>query len=274
MDLRLLKYFAAVYEERNVTKAAARCFVSQPSLSNAIRQLEQELDTKLFERGSKGMEVTDAAVHLYPRAKRLLDESDDLASMFRPDDSGDTLVLGTFPDLSPKQMQGFLNKIRTSLPELTVRLVDHDAISDAKLTIDVLKKDDDLFQPVWEEDYVLCVRKDHPLAKKKTVVPEDLHGQRFIECPPCEAHHQTIGLLAATAHQMEIVARADHKPQVMHLVQAGFGISFLPTGVLEFATDLTTVPFEGPRMFRAIGLAYAASRCNSPILKQVVELFQ
>lgn len=54
MDLRLLKSFFAVYEEKNITLAAERCFVSQPSISNAIKQLEEELNTSLFVRHKKG----------------------------------------------------------------------------------------------------------------------------------------------------------------------------------------------------------------------------
>jgi len=274
MDLRLLNYFVAVYEERNATKAAARCYVSQPSLSNALRQLEDELGTKLFERGSKGMTSTDEADHLYPRARRLLDESRDLSAMFREERKGRTFVVGTFQDLSPSRMCAALEKLHLAYPDLNFRMVDHEAISDARITLDVLKREDELFLPLWEEDYALCVRKDHPFAGRKLITPEDLNGQRFIECPPCEAHQQTIGILAESVYRMDIFARADHKTQVMHLVQAGIGISFLPTGLLEISSELTTVPFDGPRMFRSVGLCYPAGRSRSPLMEKIVKVFE
>jgi len=274
LDLRLLNYFVAVYEERNVTKAAARCFVSQPSLSNALRQLENKLGTKLFKRGTKGMEPTDEAAHLYPRAQRLLDESKDLTAMFKDDEESSMVVIGTFQDLSPSYIQTTLENVRKNLPNVSLRLVDHDTITDCRITLDVLKRDDELFLPLWKEEYVLCVHKDHEFAGRNVVYPKDLHGQNFIECPPCEAHHRTIGLLADSMHQMNIVARADHKTQVMHLVQAGFGISFLPTGVLEFSSELVSVPFDGPSISRNIGLCYASSRSRMPVMQELVRLFE
>lgn len=273
MDLRLLNYFVAVYEERNVTKAAARCFVSQPSLSNAIRQLEEELGAKLFRRAAKGMEVTDEAVHLYPRARRLLDESKDLTAMFKDEHETAMAVIGTFPDLSPSHIQNTLMRIRQRLPLLSLRMVDHDGICDARITLDALKREEELFIPLWEEQYVLCVQASHPLASRELVQAHDLDGQNFIECPPCEAHHQTIGLLADSMHQMHIISRADHKLQVMHLVQAGYGISFLPTGVLEFASGIVSVPFDGPPMSRKIGLCCPAAKSRMPVLNELITLF-
>ena len=65
MDLRRLSCFVAVYEERNMTAAAQRCFVSQPALSASIKQLEQELATPLFQRHKRGVDLTDEAHQLY-----------------------------------------------------------------------------------------------------------------------------------------------------------------------------------------------------------------
>ncbi|GAL05670.1 hydrogen peroxide-inducible genes activator [Photobacterium aphoticum] len=67
------------------------------------------------------------------------------------------------------------------------------------------------------------------------------------------------------------MAKAEHKTQVMHLVQAGYGISFLPTGVLEAANRLITVPLDGPRMFRRLGLCYPANKTLKPALAEAVK---
>ncbi len=67
-----------------------------------------------------------------------------------------------------------------------------------------------------------------------------------------------------------MVAKAEHKSQVMHLVEAGFGISFLPDGVLKMAQDLKTIPLKAPRMFRRVGLCYPASKTLSPALPSTV----
>ncbi|WP_036830843.1 LysR family transcriptional regulator substrate-binding protein, partial [Photobacterium sanctipauli] len=140
-----------------------------------------------------------------------------------------------------------------------------------RITLDMFKGDDEIFLPLWDEDYVLCMLPEHPLAQHSTVRPEQLHQHDFIECPPCEAHQQTIGLLACDGLAVNLVAKAEHKTQVMHLVQAGFGISFLPTGVLETANRLVTVPLEGPRMFRRLGLCYPSNKTLNPALAAAVK---
>ena len=273
MDLRLLRYFVAVYEEHNITRAAQRCFVSQPSISSAIKQLEERMGIALFKRSKQGVEITEEAHYLYPRAKRLLEEAHTLEDLFKESEKTQHITFGVFPDLSPKLLAEALETMRLEVPGLVPRLVDIGAECDAKITLDVLKQEGETWVPLWEEDYVLCMRPDHQLASHEFVLPEELHEYDFIECPPCEAHKQTIGLLACSDLRMNIVASAEHKSQVMHLVQAGYGISFLPTGVLECGHDLVTVPLKGPRMFRRIGITYSADKAASSTVSDIVNIF-
>jgi DNA-binding transcriptional LysR family regulator len=74
MDIRELRYFAAVFRERNLTAAAKRCFISQPSISAAITNLEAELGAALFIRHKKGMAPTEAAEQFHAVARRIIDE--------------------------------------------------------------------------------------------------------------------------------------------------------------------------------------------------------
>ncbi|KJG04027.1 LysR family transcriptional regulator [Photobacterium angustum] len=272
MDLRLLRFFIAVYEEKNITLAAERCFVSQPSISNGIKQLEQELNTVLFLRHKKGVDVTDEAHYLYPLAIRLLNDVNTLPQLFQQRTERLPLTLANFPDLSQSQLAKVFATLHHNIANLSLELVDHEKTADARLTLDMFKAEDEIFLPLWDEDYVLCMLPDHPLANLPLVSPEQLHQHDFIECPPCEAHQQTISLLACDGLSVNLVAKAEHKTQVMHLVQAGLGISFLPTGVLESANQLVTVPLEGPRMFRRLGLCYPASKTLNPALSECIKV--
>lgn len=272
MDLRLLRFFIAVYEEKNITLAAERCFVSQPSISNGIKQLEQELSTVLFLRHKKGVDVTDEAHYLYPLAIRLLNDVNTLPQLFQLRTERLPLILANFPDLSQSQLAKVFATLHHNIANLSLELVDHDKPADARLTLDMFKAEDEIFLPLWDEDYVLCMLPNHPLANLPSVSPEQLHQHDFIECPPCEAHQQTISLLACDGLSVNLVAKAEHKTQVMHLVQAGLGISFLPTGVLESANQLVTVPLEGPRMFRRLGLCYPASKTLNPALSECIKV--
>ncbi len=272
MDLRLLKFFIATYEEKNITRAANRCFISQPSLSAGLKQLEQELGSQLFIRHKKGVALTEEAHYLYPMARRLINDATRLPELFKERSQHQPLSLGVFPDLSPSRMAQLLASVYQDIDYLALELLDHTQNADATLTLDILKKEDEIFLPLWEEDYLLCCRPDHPLAQQETVKPEQLHEFDFIECPPCEAHQQTVSLLACSGLRLNMVAKAEHKAQVKNLVQAGLGISFLPDGMLENTPDLEIRRIDGPRMFRRIGLAYSASKSLSPILARTIEL--
>ena len=94
MEIRELRYFAAVYRERNLTAAARACFVSQPSISTAITHLEAELGTTLFIRHKKGVAPTASAEQFHALARRIIDEADAARSLFRKPNTKTTVTLG------------------------------------------------------------------------------------------------------------------------------------------------------------------------------------
>ncbi|AVI66308.1 LysR family transcriptional regulator [Shewanella sp. WE21] len=266
VDLRLLRFFIAIFEENNITSAANRCFVSQPSLSAGLKQLEEELGGQLFERSKKGVKPLDCAHYLYPLAVKLVEEASKLPGLFMAKASRQKLRLAVMPDLSQRRLAGFLQQVNQAIEKLDLELLDYQSPADCRLTIDSLRHEDEVFFPLWEEDYVLCVPKDHTLAQVDSLRPEQLNGFDFIECPPCEAHQQTIGLLACSNMSLNLVAKAESKSLVMSLVLAGFGVSFLPDGLIEDEPRLKQVKFDGPRMFRRIGLCYPSHQAVAPTL--------
>jgi len=266
VDLRLLRFFIAIFEENNITAAANRCFVSQPSLSAGLKQLEEELGGQLFERSKKGVKPLDSAHYLYPLAVKLVEEASKLPGLFMAKASRQKLRLAVMPDLSQRRLAGFLQQVNQAIEKLDLDLVDYQSPADCRLTIDSLRHEDEVFFPLWEEDYVLCVPKEHALARVDSLRPEQLNGFDFIECPPCEAHQQTIGLLACSNMSLNLVAKAESKSLVMSLVLAGFGVSFLPDGLIEDEPRLKQVKFDGPRMFRRIGLCYPSHQTIAPTL--------
>lgn len=266
VDLRLLRFFIAIFEENNITAAANRCFVSQPSLSAGLKQLEEELGGQLFERSKKGVKPLDSAHYLYPLAVKLVEEASKLPGLFMAKASRQKLRLAVMPDLSQRRLAGFLQQVNQAIEKLDLELVDYQSPADCRLTIDSLRHEDEVFFPLWEEDYVLCVPKEHALAQVDSLRPEQLNGFDFIECPPCEAHQQTIGLLACSNMSLNLVAKAESKSLVMSLVLAGFGVSFLPDGLIEGEPRLKQVKFDGPRMFRRIGLCYPSHQTIAPTL--------
>ncbi|QXC34606.1 MULTISPECIES: LysR family transcriptional regulator [Aeromonas] len=270
LDLRLLRFFIAIYEEKNITAAAERCHVSQPSLSAGLRQLEEVLGDSLFIRGKKGVEAKEPAHYLYPHAVKLVEEARRLPELFRQKATRARLNIAIMPDLSRRRVAALLQRVQGVLPELDLTLSDQDSPADCRLTLDALRREDEIFLPLWEEDYVLCVPTGHPLASRPRIELAELQHHDFIECPPCEAHQQTIGLLACDRLTLNLVAKAESKGLVMSLVLAGVGISFLPDGLVEDEPGLQTLPVNGPRMFRRIGLCYPAHQTLNPALRELI----
>ncbi|MCG8552937.1 MAG: LysR family transcriptional regulator [Desulfobacterales bacterium] len=270
MDVRLLRFFTAVYEERNFTAASKRCFVSQPSISTSIKQLEEEVGSTLFTRHKKGVDPTKEADQLYPIALRMLKDLQRLPEIFQREVNKQKFILSIMPDLNLAMISHLLRLLHERVGGLEFELVDFDSQADATLTLDAYKKDDEIFVPLWEDDYVVCVPPGHPFEEKEQIRPEDLHGLDFIACPPCEAHQQTIGLLSCSDMSLNIVARGEHKSHVLNLIKAGIGMSFLPTGLVEGVDGVVVRPYSGQRMFRRIGLAYPSSTETSAVLQAVL----
>lgn len=216
------------------------------------------------------MAARDQAHYLYPHAVKLVEEARRLPALFRQKATRARLNMAIMPDLSRRRVAGLLQQVQAVLPELDLTLSDYGTPADCRLTLDALRREDEIFLPLWEEDYVLCVRSDHPLASRPQLELAELQHYDFIECPPCEAHQQTIGLLACDRLTLNLVAKAESKGLVMALVLAGVGISFLPDGLVEDEAGLCTVPVRGPRMFRRIGLCYPAHQTLNPALRELI----
>lgn len=269
MNTQLLKAFVAVYEERHITFAAERCFVTQPSISSSLKALENKLGYKLFERGSKGVAPTNAADRLYPKAIKLLTEIDDLSALSGTENT--TLTLGLPLDLSPKRTRLLLQAIKRDLSDISLSLTDWRASCDARITLETNKKESEVFIPLWEETYLLCLPKEHSLTRFDAVSPGSLDGQVFMECPTCESHAQIAKLKTGGKRSIVIGAKAETKLQVLQLVKAGYGISFLPEGLLEGEPDVVARKLNAPRVCRRIGLAVEANHVEDEMINRLVE---
>src|SRR5262245_22218680 len=123
MDIRELRYFMAAFEERSVTAAARRSFVSQPSVSAAIASLEAELDAVLFVRHKRGVSPTAAGERLYPVARRIAEEAQAARALFRQPDRRRELTLGLMRAVDIQRTLELVAPL-TRDPELHVRLVE------------------------------------------------------------------------------------------------------------------------------------------------------
>src|SRR5258705_1422000 len=132
MDIRELRYFTAVFRERNLTAAAKRCFISQPSISAAITNLEAELSTTLFIRHKKGVAPTESAEQFNAVARRIIDEADAAKNLFRKRSTRNALTLGLMRTLDMPRTIALLKPL-TGSSDVGLRLVGINDAPDARV---------------------------------------------------------------------------------------------------------------------------------------------
>src|SRR5438105_2206612 len=219
MDIRELRYFAAVFGERNLTAAAKRCFISQPSISAAITNLEAELGTTLFIRHKKGMAPTASAEQFHTVARRLIDDADAAKNLFRKPSTRRQLTLGLMRTLDMPRTIALLKPL-TGTADLALRLVGIKEKSDARIISKNIIAADEHFIPLWVERYVAALPPSHPLTLKERLRTSDLAGVAMIDRCHCE-QSELFGRHASSTRHAAALAESDDC--TMALVVAGVG---------------------------------------------------
>lgn len=268
MDIRELRYFAAVYRERNLTAAARTCFVSQPSISTAITHLEAELGTTLFIRHKKGVAPTASAEQFHALARRIIDEADAARSLFRKPSSKTTLTLGLMRTLDAPRTIALLKPL-TARSDIALRLVGHDQRADARIISKSMLRYDEHFVPLWSERYVAALPPSHPLMLKDKLRTADLAEFPMIDRCHCEQSE----FLGRAAQRRPSAAIAQSEDWAMALVAAGIGIAIVPEGVAKGHPDVAIREIE-VKIRREVGLAYRASVPLADALKDFVGKLQ
>jgi len=246
MDIRELRYFAAVFRERNLTAAARRCFISQPSISAAITNLEAELGTTLFIRHKKGVAPTRSAEQFHSVARRIIDDADAARNLFRTPSARHALTL-------------------TSASDVALRLVGIHEAADARIISKSMIDADEHFIPLWTDRYVVALPPSHPLTLKDKLRTSDFAGVAMIDRCHCEQSE----FFSRTAQPRETVAIAESEDWAMALVAAGVGIAIVPEGVARANPDVAVREIE-VEVKRQVGLAYSAVRPASDVLQNFI----
>jgi len=264
MDIRELRYFAAVFRERNLTAAARRCFISQPSISAAITNLETELGTTLFIRHKKGVAPTASAEQFHSVARRIIDEADAARNLFRKPSTRQALTLGLMRTLDMPRTIALLKPL-TGASDIALRLVGVNEAADARIISRSMIDADEHFVPLWVDRYVAALPPSHPLTLKDRLRTSDFAGVAMIDRCHCEQSE----FFGRTAQSRESVAIAESEDWAMALVAAGVGIAIVPEGVARAHPDVVVREIE-VEVKRQVGLAYSAARPPSDVLKNFI----
>lgn len=269
MDTRQLKAFIAVFEERNITRAAARLHLTQPTLSVTIRQLEDELGTPLFGREARGVTVSDAARRLYPQAQQLLAQMTQLKAQFAAPQGCLPLALGVEADLGAAQRVALLAHCRQALPQLLLQVLPG-CSGEVRLASEELRCEDELFLPLWEEAFVLALPQ--AAAEAEGITRLQAMALDWVVCPSHPSHQRLLawlgggGTALASAHQAGSLALA------RDMVQAGLGVALLPPALLR--PGMGWQALEGAAPSRRVGLCYAANVASQPAVAALLHSLQ
>lgn len=195
MEIRVLRYFLEVAREGSVTHAAERLHISQPTLSKQIKDLEAELGKKLFVRSSFSVRLTDEGMLLRRRAEDILDMVDKTEEEFKAlgEISGGDIHIGCAESDGIKHLARRIKAVQARYPRIRVHLYSGDRsdlaerLEQGLLDFAVLVESNDLskynYLPLPGADtWGIILRKDHPLAERKAIAPEDLLEVPLI-CP-------------------------------------------------------------------------------------------
>jgi LysR family transcriptional regulator, hydrogen peroxide-inducible genes activator len=285
MNLRDLQYLIAVADLRSFGQAAEHCFISQPTLSTQIKKLEDELVIQLFERTNKKVLPTDLGEQVIASARRILKEVDgikELAATAQNPLAGN-LRLGAFPTLATYLFPRLIPQIRRELPrirlilieEKTERLLQQLKSGQIDAALLALPVQDDALETLtlFEDEFLLAVAGDHPLAEKAVIQQSDLAGQPLLLLD--EGHclrGQALQVCQTVGDDEEQDVRATTLETLRQMVRAGTGITFMPRIAVREEAGIRYLPFLPPAPSRTIGLVWRKTSARTELFTRLGEL--
>ncbi len=282
MTLTELKYIVAVARERHFGRAAEACFVSQPTLSVAIRKLEDELGVTLFERGGSEVGVTPIGQRIVAQAQKVLEESASIKEIARqghdplagPLRVGVIHTIGPYllPRLVPVQIERTPQMPLLLQENFTVRLVEllRQGEIDCAIMALPLPEAGLVTQPLYDEPFLVAVPHDHEWAKRESIDAQDLKQQTMLLLGSGHCFRDQVlevcpelSRFSATSDGIQRTFEGSSLETIRHMVAAGIGVTVLPvTAVPEQPASkslLTYVPFAGEAPTRRVVLAWRRS---------------
>jgi DNA-binding transcriptional LysR family regulator len=273
MELRHLRYFLAVAEESNFTRAAAKLGIGQPPLSQQVRDLENEIGAALFHRVPHGAELTEAGAAFLPEARAAIASAEKAKLAAQRATRGETgrLALGfTASSAFNTAVSGTIRRFRGQWPDVDLSLTEMNSNwlmeklmrqeIDAAFIRPGLEDPKDVYlKRLADEPMLIALPAHHPLAARETVPLSALAGAPFILFP------RTVGLslyddivrgCRDAGFELVVTQEAPQIPSVINLVAADLGVSIVPASIAHLKLDGAVYrPIEGPPLVARLGLA-------------------
>jgi len=287
MTLTELRYVVAVAEARHFGRAAERCFVSQPSLSASVKNLEEELGVTLFERGKRGVFLTEAGEQIVAQARRALDEAEGVKRVARQgrDPLKGVLRLGIIHTIAPYLLPQLVAALRRSAPGMPL-----DVEENTTANLDRMLKAGELDAvilalpydgpgietvPLYEESFRVAAPAGHALARKKAIAVEELDAGELLLLPVGHCFRdQVLDACQEFSRPPEAGRQGNSLETLRSMVASGLGVTVLPATALtaRHANALVKgVAFSDPCPVRRVALASRRGFHRPAALARVAE---
>jgi len=282
MTLTELKYIVAVAREKHFGRAAEACFVSQPTLSVAIKKLEEELDVKLFERGANEVSVTPLGDEIVRQAQSVIEQAAGIKEIAkrRKDPLTGPLRLGVIYTIGPYLLPDLVRQAIERVPQMPLMLQENftarllDMLRTGELDCAIMAEpfpDTGLaIAPLYDEPFMVALPKAHPLAKRKSIDAEELKDEKMLLLGTghCFRDHvlevcPEYARFASDAEGMRKTFEGSSLETIKYMVASGMGLTVVPrlsvTPETQAQPHVVYVPFAKPVPTRRVVLAWRRS---------------
>lgn len=271
MEIRQIRYFLTIQETGSFTKASEKLFVTQPTLSAAIKSLEEELGAKLLKRGRQ-VTLTPAGLRFRDRAFAILAECNAAKSELMATQDQKQIRIGILNTLNTPQVSQLLESYRTTYPEVQLHIDtgnrDQLAHKLGQDKVDILitslsgKEASDTVTPIYQERFQLLVSTQHPLAHRSSVHLSDLHGLPFILRKHCEVLSEGQRVFLTEQAQPNFTCKTDDDAWALMMVKNNLAATLMAESVkVEGTVGIPVVDFG---LVRTIGCSWR-SHCDQEI---------
>ena len=283
MEMQQVRYFVALAETLNFTRAAEKCNVSQPALTRAIQQLEHELGGPLFHRERGNTHLSELGRMMLPYLQTVDEQTKAAREQARAVKKLEqaTLTIGTMCTIGPQLVAELMIRFQAAHPNVEVRVID----AGAPQMVELLEKGDlevaivgvpgelpeSLHQlPVFEERFVIVLPQNHRLVAHDQIRAAELDKEPYVSRSNCEVFEPVRKELNSRGVYLRQVFSSPRDDWVQGMIQAGLGLGFFPEFSVTYP-DLVVRPMIDPTFYRTVYLATVRGRPHSPAVGAFVQ---
>jgi LysR family hydrogen peroxide-inducible transcriptional activator len=283
MEFHQLRYVCAIADTGNFSRAAERCQVAQPSLSQQVLKLEEELGTKLFDRLGRSIRLTEAGRAFIPRARTILEQME-AARSTAADQSTDlrgSVAVGVIPTVTPYLIPNYAARFAKKYPDAKLRIVEEttsvlvEGLRDLSIDLAILAlplrhKDLELF-PIRTEPLFAALSIDHARASAKSLCLKDLRGESFVMLRDGHCFRDlSIDTCTRARITPHIAFESGQFSSLLGMVAAGVGVSLVPEMAIDRNVACRYVRLSDSQATRTIVTAVLRGRSFNRIQQAFV----